>query len=354
LIASLVLVVSLVALIEWPVRATVLFLSAERLQKLGDLEGAFQRFDLAADRLPFLAVLRQARDRSATAWAADYQGATSVAGEIRLLRRLVLMGEEEAFAGIVGQSMVGFEAGSFSMGSDQGPSDERPAHMVWLSAFRMDRYEVTCLQYHRYLQVAGRAAPAYWNDGACPPGTSDRPVVGVSWVEATAFCAWEGKRLPTEAEWERACRGAEAAVYPWGSEWQPGRANDGLNAASRWPPAYEEAWGMLRIGEEEGPRLMPVGSYLPGMSQAGVLDLIGNASEWVADWYNWAGYADLPTADPLSGGPPWNHVVRGSAWFERQGNAGLVPELSRCAARSSSHSASDPRTGFRCADSGAP
>jgi len=354
LLASLFLVVSLVALIEWPVRAALLYTSAQRRQHSGDLEGAFQRFDLAADRLPFLAVLRQARDRSATAWAADYHGAASAAGEVRLLRRLVMIGQEQAFAGIVSRSMVSFEAGSFTMGSDLGPADERPARTVWLSPYRMDRFEVTCVQYLSYLQATGRPAPPYWSDRTCPPGTSDRPVVGVSWMDAAAFCAWEGKRLPTEAEWERACRGTQARVYPWGSEWQLGRANDGLAAAARWPVTYDEAWEILRSGEEAGPRLMPVGSFLPGMSPSGVLDLAGNASEWVADWYNWEGYAELPTVDPLGGRPPWNHVVRGSAWFERRGNAGLVPDLSRCAVRSSSHSAADPRTGFRCAASGAP
>jgi formylglycine-generating enzyme required for sulfatase activity len=97
------------------------------------------------------------------------------------------------------------------------------------------------------------------------------------------------------------------------------------------------------------PGLEPVGAYPDGASPFGAFDLAGNASEWVADWYNWADYASLPAENPISTGPPWNHVVRGSAWFDRRGQQGLIPDLSRCAKRNSSHSYDDPRIGFRCA-----
>jgi iron(II)-dependent oxidoreductase len=80
-----------------------------------------------------------------------------------------------------------------------------------------------------------------------------------------------------------------------------------------------------------------------------VLDLAGNAAEWVADWYDPQGYAGLPERNPLSSGPAWQRAVRGSAWFNAAGTEAALPELSRCAARNASHSADDPRVGFRCA-----
>ena len=333
LLASLFLVVSLVALIEWPVRAALLYTSAHRRQHSGDLEGAFQRFDLAADRLPFLAVLRQARDRSATAWAADYHGAASAAGEVRLLRRLVMIGQEQAFAGIVSRSMVSFEAGSFTMGSDLGPADEQPARTVWLSAYRMDRFEVTCVRYLSYLQATGRPAPPYWSDRGHPAGTADRPVVGVSWMDAAGFCAWRAASADGSGM-ECACRGTGARVYPWGSEWQLGRANDGLAAAARLADGLRRGMGDLALREKAGPHSDARRQLPDGNEPIGSPDLAGNASEWVADWYNWEGDAELPKVDPLGGEPPWNHVVRGKCLVEPPGECRPRPRISaaaRCA-----------------------
>jgi len=101
----------------------------------------------------------------------------------------------------------------------------------------------------------------------------------------------------------------------------------------------------------EVPSPQPVGSYPEGASFYGVFNLAGNVSEWVEDWYNWEGYAGLLERNPVSLEPPWNHGLRGSAWFDRRGIEDLAADLSRCAKRNSSHSADDPRVGFRCARS---
>jgi formylglycine-generating enzyme required for sulfatase activity len=110
---------------------------------------------------------------------------------------------------------------------------------------------------------------------------------------------------------------------------------------------FDDAWQLLGPDPTHG--LQPVGSYPQSFSPYGAADFIGNASEWVYDWYNWEGYQDLPEQNPIGLGPPWNHVVRGNAWFSRFGWADVVAQASRCSARSSSHSYDDPRIGFRCA-----
>jgi len=112
--------------------------------------------------------------------------------------------------------VVCIPAGEFIMGSDNARSDERPQHQVYLDAFAVDRYKVTNAQYRRFLISTGRAPPRYWSGTAFPAGQTDVPVVAVSWDDADAYCAWVNKRLPTEAEWEKACRGTAGRVYPWG------------------------------------------------------------------------------------------------------------------------------------------
>jgi sulfatase modifying factor 1 len=279
------------------------------------------------------------------------------AAEIERLRRLALA-DPLQLADTLNRSMVPIAAGDFVMGSNAGRDDERPQHAVYLDAFEMDRYEVANAQYRRFLQATGRRPPPYWDGDTYPDGQADYPVVGVSWDDAIAYCGWAGKRLPTEAEWEKACRSVDGRTYPWGNMWEPRRANvealdhaaSPIEQAGGGPFVWEAAWRLLRItGSRAGPGLRPVGSYLDGASPYGVMDMAGNASEWVSDWYNWRDYTAMPTRNPLNAGPPWNHCLRGSPWHDPTGNAAWTQSMSRCPARNSSHETQDPRVGFRCA-----
>ena len=280
--------------------------------------------------------------------------------EIELLRQLAAS-DDTKLAEVLDRSIVSIAAGDFMMGSDTGRDDEHPRHSVYLDAYEMDRYEITNTQYRRFLQETGRKAPLYWVGNEYRPGQADYPVVGVSWEDADAYCQWAGKHLPTEAEWEKACRGTDGRLYPWGNTWEPHRANidvsgRALRPASQTesePTVWDVAWQLLRVtpARPQEPGLRPVGSYPDGASPSGVMDLVGNASEWVWDWYNWSDYSQIPARNPRVSGPPWNHCVRGSPWHDPVGTANWVQSMSRCSARSSSHEVQDPRTGFRCARS---
>lgn len=137
-----------------------------------------------------------------------------------------------------------------------------------------------------------------------------------------------------------------------GDDWNPSHANiDVSNHTPHFGDAvWGDAWNLLpaTLGDL---RLRRVGSFADGASPYGVMDLVGNGSEWMADWYNWSDYSALPKRNPRGLGPPWNHNLRGSAWYDLQGAQGWAKELSRCAARNSAHETADPRVGFRCARS---
>jgi formylglycine-generating enzyme required for sulfatase activity len=218
-----------------------------------------------------------------------------LATETAHLRALAAAGDEAALAKALDRSMISIPAGEFIMGSEIGRDDERPAHRVYLDAYELDRYEVTNAQYRRFLLATGARPPRYWTDAAYPTDQADYPVVGVSWDDADAYCRWAGKRLPTEAEWEKACRGTDGRVYPWGQAWEPKRANvdaagwdfGGATQDGAAATVWDAAWARLALPPgSPGPTLQPVGSHLDGASPYGVLDMVGNASEWVADWYN--------------------------------------------------------------------
>jgi serine/threonine-protein kinase len=155
-------------------------------------------------------------------------------------------------------------AGAFWMGSDLGQdahaaADEQPQHRVELPAFRIARTPVTNRQYQAYVQATGAPPPGHWREGAIPAGKENHPVVQVSWREAVAFCAWAGVALPSEAQWEKAARGTDGRIYPWGAE----------------PPDARRANFDRTVGEPT-----PVDAYPSGASPFGVLDMAGNVLEW--------------------------------------------------------------------------
>jgi formylglycine-generating enzyme required for sulfatase activity len=187
--------------------------------------------------------------------------------------------------------MVLVPAGEFWMGSDES-ADEQPRHRVGLDAYYIDKYEVTNAFYKRFMEATGRAAPGYWNNTSF--NGESQPVVGVSWHDADAYCKWAGKRLPTEAEWEKAARGTDGRKYPWGEQWDSSRAN---------------------AGDKLG-KTAPVGSYPSGASPYGVHDMAGNVWEWVADWYDKDYYKRSPERNPTGPDSGWNKVLRGGSWYD--------------------------------------
>ena len=127
-------------------------------------------------------------------------------------------------------------AGEFWMGIDRpyGLDDEQPRHQVWLDHYEMDLYEVTTASYARFLTAARRVPPLLWETVDLTTD-GDRPVIGVDWADADAFCRWAGKRLPTEAEWEKAARGTDGRWYPWGNyDPTPQLANCGSGGRFRY------------------------------------------------------------------------------------------------------------------------
>jgi formylglycine-generating enzyme required for sulfatase activity len=216
--------------------------------------------------------------------------------------------------------MVLVPAGEFWMGRDDGNDDEKPRHRVDLDAYYIDRYEITNELYQRFTKATRRPAPQFRSQPNLN-GASE-PVVGVSWHDAEAYCRWAGKRLPTEAEWEKAARGVDGRSYPWGEQWDPGRANS-------------------KESQQNG--ASPVGSYPGGVSPYGAHDMAGNVWEWVSDWYAKDSYTRERPRNPR--GPEtgsWK-VLRGGSW-------GYLPYLLRTTSRLSiMPELRNTVIGFRCA-----
>ena len=224
------------------------------------------------------------------------------------------------------RSMVLVPTGEFRMGSFGGDPDELPVHKVYLGAFFMDKYQVTVSQYMRFLEATPHDSPPEWTLMNKPTNQS-RPVANVDWVDADAYCKWAGKRLPTEAEWEKAARGTDGRVYPWGNE-PPTRfhANSG-----------KEVWSNHSA-------LSPVGTFEEGKSPYGIYDMAGNVWEWVSDWYDQEYYQTSPPQNPSGPRRGSHKVVRGGSW----GSNGITD------LRSSDREIHVPSfrgfgTGFRCA-----
>jgi formylglycine-generating enzyme required for sulfatase activity len=199
-----------------------------------------------------------------------------------------------------GAPMVLIPSGEFVMGS-LAASDERPAHRVSLDAYYIDTFEVTISRYAKFLEtVTTQQAPQQWNTVNLTED-GDRPIIGVNWWDADAYCRWTEKRLPTEAEWEKAARGTDGRKYPWGDE-EPreGMAN------------YSRCCGWSGFG-----LLAAVGTHQAGKSPYGVFDLAGNVWEWVADWYDPQYYKTSPERNPTGPSSGRDKVMRGGSWSNR-------------------------------------
>jgi len=231
--------------------------------------------------------------------------------------------ERQALQGQVNEKeMIEIPAGSFLMGSYDGGVDESPEREVFLDSYLIDKYPVTNQEYKLFVDVTGQRLPPHWSGGSYPMGEGNHPVVNVSWDDAFAYAQWVSKRLPTEAEWEKASRGTDGRVYPWGDAFRKDQINAGNN--------------------NDG--TMPVNKFPDGKSIFGVMDMCGNAQEWCSDWYDHGYYSDGPLENPKGPMGGQTRVVRGGGYVEN--SAGV-----RCSARHQAAQASlQDNIGFRCAN----
>ena len=186
-----------------------------------------------------------------------------------------------------------------------------PTHQVALDTYYIDRHEVTNEQYEEFLVATGHPLPRFWDRSAF--NGDNQPVIGVSWHDAWTYCSWAGKRLPTEAEWEKAARGTDALEYPWGEVWDPSKLRSADSVGDRAIDNYND-WIFWRAGPMSEAVTAPVGSYPDGASPYGVLDMAGNVWEWVADWYDPSYYATSPERNPSGPAKGTARVLRGGAW----------------------------------------
>ncbi|MEK7237743.1 MAG: formylglycine-generating enzyme family protein [Nitrospirota bacterium] len=231
----------------------------------------------------------------------------------------------------VPEDMVSIPAGPFIRGTDDDGFDERPQRTLILDAFAIDRYEVTNFQYQQFVAATGHrksGPPSRYAKNMSRMRGINQPVVYVSWEDAEVYCQWKGRRLPTEAEWEKAMRGTDGRLWPWGNGEQPNGAN----------------WARVQDGYDVA---ASVGAVLTDRSPYGVMDGAGNVMEWVADWYAESYFKEVSEQNPP--GPEFGtfRVLRGGGYattgadIRITSRSKMVPDFR------------DETIGFRCAVSGA-
>jgi len=275
-----------------------------------------------------------------------------------------------------GMVMIYVPAGEFTMGSDNGDADERPVHKVNLDGFWIDQTEVTNAQFAKFIDETGYKTDAEkvgclyildvptgewnclagitWNHPQGSASTLDgldmHPIVQVSWNDANAYCAWADRRLPTEAQWEKAARGEGTSLYPWGNRLDETRANfcDTNCVFNIWSD---------KDSNDGFPYTSPVGNYSAGVSPYGVLDMAGNVLEWVADEYGSRYYENSPSSNPTGPENPdsgTGHVLRGGSWggYFRNDSENVINSMnvSSTHRRWGTNDLATNFIGFRCAD----
>jgi formylglycine-generating enzyme required for sulfatase activity len=249
-------------------------------------------------------------------------------------------------------TLIGIPAGGFWMGSGTDDAyaepDEMPLRRVHLDAYWIDRTEVTNAMFAQCVR-AGACQPPPTAFGPFSPHAyygaaefDDYPVVNVSRLQAQEYCTWAGRRLPTEAEWEKAARGTDARRYPW--EWIGVADPEKLNFCDQ---GCAFPWSVTDV-DDGFPETAPVGSYPAGASPYHVLDMAGNVWEWTADWYSASYFKDSPLRNPPGPESGTWRVVRGGSWLDGVHVRALVH------ARSANRFYQSPETarsdlGFRCA-----
>jgi formylglycine-generating enzyme required for sulfatase activity len=187
--------------------------------------------------------------------------------------------------------MAFISKGEFVMGSNERWDDEAPEHISSTKAFYMDLNEVTNSDYEKFVVATKHVTPYHWPEGNIPKKKEQHPVVYVSWFDASNYCKWAGKRLPTEQEWEKAARGQDGLIYPWGNQWALDKSNH----------PYKNSTGTE-----------PIGSYPKGRSPYGLNDMSGNVWEWVDSYY--LPHPDNPVTRAEYGKD--KRVLKGGSWFD--------------------------------------
>lgn len=192
--------------------------------------------------------------------------------------------------------MIRIPGGEFIRGTNERLPDEGPQHKVAVKSFYIDKYEVTNLQYSRFLTQSKRTPPQHFVAGKPPKGKVDHPVVYVSWYDAKAYCEWAGKRLPDDKEWEKSARGTDGRTYPWGNEFDLNKVNSPVR------------WTTLNL---EGDTT-PVGAFDGGLSPYGLHDTSGNVWEWTSSRYE--AYPGNARKSENYGGN--YRVLKGGSWWD--------------------------------------